>query len=348
VSVSRTKSDRHYALHGLALLTAVALLLGLVGLSMRGTFAATGHVTALMSDVGGGIVPGANVKMRGLVVGRVVDVGGDVDEVRLDLELDDRFLEMVPAQVRARVLPASVFGTSFLDLVTPGGDGRGSLSPGDTIAQDTSARTLELQQALDSVDQLVSALGPADLAVVLNALAGSLDGRGADLRATIGRLDHLLSVLNPRIPLLREDLRLLAVNVRTVRQVAPDLLDSLADTAVVGRGVVEHSEGLTRLLQAALALVDDGDGFLDATEQKYVRAILLSADVSSAVYDNRAGLPRQTRALDELLTRVLTVTDGGPIRTRAVLVDSSDHPYYTPADCPRYGSAAGTNCSRSN
>ena len=34
----------------------------------------------------------------------------------LDLELDNALIDEVPRSVQARVLPATVFGTSFLDL----------------------------------------------------------------------------------------------------------------------------------------------------------------------------------------------------------------------------------------
>jgi len=345
-SSSRERSESYFVRHGLLLLVAMATLVALVGI-VRSTFTDTTTVTVVMDDIGGGIAPGADVKMRGLAVGRVASVGGDPAEVRLDLELEDRFLDRIPGDVEARVLPASVFGTSFVELVSPSkGASTDVLRSGETIRQDTSQPTLELQRALDSIDQLVTALGPADLSVVLHAMAGSLDGRGKDIHQTLGKLDHLLSVVNPRIPLLRDDLSLLLINLRTVKAAAPDLLDTLAATAEVSHGLVQHRDQLARLLEAALELVDDGDGLLDATEQKYIRAILASADVSDAVYDNRSGISRQTRALDALLTKVLTVTDGGAIRIDARITDPTHWSYYDSGDCPRYENAPGTNCGR--
>lgn len=332
-------------MHGLTVLVAVVVLIGLVAQSMRGAFADVAHVSAHMRDIGGGVVPGADVKVRGVIVGRVATVDGRPGEILLELELSDEELPYIPRDVTARVLPASVFGTSFIDLTRPRNRAEAApISDGDVIHQDTTRSTLELQRALDSIDQLVKALGPGDLSVVLHAVAGSLDGRGAQIGRTIDKLDHLLSVINPRIPLLREDLALLADNIRTVRRIAPDLLDSLADTAVVAKGLVARDQQLAALLASAIDLVNDADSFLDRTERQYVRAILATAGVTDAIYDNREGVGGQIRGLDKLLSRILTVTDGGPLRIDIQLVDAWRHNYYSSADCPRYGTAAGLNC----
>lgn len=341
-------SEARFLVHGVALLIAAVGLCGLVAQTMRGAFADIAHVSARMDDVGGGVVPGSDVKMRGVIVGRVAAVTGQPGDIVLELELSDDALAHIPDDVTARVLPASVFGTSFIDLTAP--DSRVEASPiaeGDVIHQDTTGRTLELQRALDSIDQLVTALGPADLSVVLHALAGSLDGRGAQIGQTIDRLDHLLTVINPKIPLVRADLGLLAENMRTVRAIAPDLLDSLEDTTVVAKGIVARDDKLAALLAAAIDLVNDGDTFLDRTEQQYVRAILATAGVTDAIYDNRTGVSGQVRGLDKLLSRLLTVSDGGPLRIDVQLVDAWQHDYYTSADCPRYGTDAGSNCGGS-
>jgi phospholipid/cholesterol/gamma-HCH transport system substrate-binding protein len=340
-------SETYYMAHGALLVAAFLAMFGLVVLTMKGAFAGSSHVRAVMSDIGGGIVPGSAVKMSGLQVGRVSEVQGRPGEVRLDLEMDSDAVALIPSSVTARVLPASVFGISYVELTQAGGEVSGShLAAGDTIRQDLSKPTLELQRALDSIDELVKALGPADLSVVLHAVAGSLDGRGEEIGQTIDKLDHLLSVINPQIPLIREDLGLLVTNVRTIRTIAPDLLNALDNTAEVASGMVDRADKLAALLVSAIDLVDEGDRMLDATEQQYVRAILATAGVTDAVFDNRSGVSSQIRGLDTLLRKILTVTDGGPLRADIRLLDAAPYRYYTAEDCPRYGSTAGANCGR--
>lgn len=344
--MSHERSERTYVVYGLCLMVFLALLAGLVSLVMSGTFADTSRVQARMSDIGGGVGPGSDVKMRGVVVGHVANVAGTPGHLQVALNLDNSAIDQIPATVTARVLPATVFGTSFVDLLAPAGATGAHVAAGDTIVQDTSGPTLELQRALDSIDHLVKALGPAQLSSVLHALAASVDGRGHDLGATIDHLSHLLSVLNPQIPLIRADARLLAVNMKTLASVAPDLLRSLDATGDVAGGLVHHADQARALLVAAIRLVDDGTGFLDATQVQFVRAILQSAGVSQAVYDNRTGIAAQAKALDDLMTKILTITGGspGPVRVDVQLIDAAPYHYYTAADCPRYGDLGGKNC----
>ncbi|MDO7867253.1 MCE family protein [Nocardioides jiangxiensis] len=336
-------TETYFLLHGLALLL-VLVAAGTAGLSLRGSLRDVARVHVRMANIGGGVTAGSDVKARGLVVGTVDSVSGRPGDITLDVSIDDAALRRIPSSVVARVLPASVFGTSFLDLNVDTARPAPALASGDTIRQDLSAPTLELQRALDSIDQLVSALGPADLSVVLHALAASLDGKGKQLGTSIDQLDHLLSVINPRMPLFRDDVRLLRINMSTVRRLAPDLITTLDNTADIARGVVRHQKELHALLIAAIQLVDDSDHLLDATETRYARAILESAGVVDAVYDNRRGVSEQSRALNRLMHQVLSITDGGPIRLDIRLVDPGAFHYYTSRDCPRYGSSAGSNC----
>lgn len=333
------------ALRGLAMVGAFGLLLGAVQLSMSGAFSEVTPVKAQLNTAGGSIGPGADVKMRGLVVGRITAISGGADQVTLDVDLDDRMVEEIPAGVKARVLPASVFGTSYLELTTPGvapaATGR-SVRAGQVIPQDLSEPTLELQQALDSVDTLVTALGPAELATALNAVSTTLDGQGERLGRTLDRADSLLGRVQPLVPLVRTDLDLLATNLDTVARVAPDLLDATDDALVFTNHLVEQRAQLTALLSGGLNLVRDTDGLLTDNEEKFVRAIRGAAGVVDALHDGRAGLRDGLLAVNTLTTRLPQVTDGGRVRVVGPLVGHFD--YYTSADCPRYQGLPGKNC----
>jgi phospholipid/cholesterol/gamma-HCH transport system substrate-binding protein len=177
---------------GLMLIAVFVALILLMTASLKGAFADTSAVSTNLDTAGGAIVPGSDVKIGGLIVGSVSSVTGDQDGVRLGLEMDNKLIDGIPSDVVARVLPATVFGTSYLDLT--GGDlaGGRSLRAGDEIKQDQTVPTLELQRALDSIDRLVDALGPAELNTALSAVAGALDGRGEQLGQTLETLNSLL------------------------------------------------------------------------------------------------------------------------------------------------------------
>ena len=336
-------SQNDLALRGLVLLGVVAALLFGVRLATSGAFADTADVTTRLDTAGGSLVSGSDVKLHGLVVGSVGSVTGGAHGVTLHLLMQNDAVHRIPASVRARVLPATVFGTSFVDLVPPAHGGGRTLEAGDVIRQDTSTPTLELQQALDSIDRLVNALGPAELSTALHSMAAALDGRGEQLGRTLDLVGRYLGRLQPQMPTVREDLRLLATNLGVLRRTAPDLLSAVDDLVYVGARLVDKRAELTSLLTGGTNLVQDANRFLDHNDANLVRVVRQAAVVTDAVYDRRVGLRAGLLALAEISRKIQTVGEGQWARVEGHAIDPKYH-YYTAADCPRYGSDAGANC----
>ena len=344
LSRHRDPTRRDLAIQGLALLGVMILLCGILALKLRGGFSDSVPVTAELSSAGGSLRTGVDVKMRGMVVGKVTGLDGDARQVRLSLRIDKDHLDQIPSGVQARVLPASVFGTSYVDLVLPRGVAPGDpLEADDVIRQDTSQGTLELQTALDSIDALVDALGPAELATALHTLSTVLDGRGDDLGVALDTLHRYTSRFAPMIPRLRGDLRLLAVNLDAVARNAPDLLAATDDALVTLDNLVERRDELGALLDGGLTLVRETDALLAKHERSYLRALDHSVTLVDALYDERAGLRDTLLETGEVSARLLTVLEDGYARVEGYIfaVGPDD---YTRADCPRYGPRAGGNC----
>jgi phospholipid/cholesterol/gamma-HCH transport system substrate-binding protein len=329
---------------GLILIAFFVGLILLMAASLKGAFADTSPVSTRLDTAGGSIGPGSDVKLGGLIVGRVKAISGGAGGVTLDLTMDNELIDGIPSDVEARILPATVFGTTYVDLTGGHLAGGRHLRAGDVIEQDTSVPTLELQKALDSIDRLVDALGPAELNTALSAVAGALDGRGEQLGRTIRTLNDLLRKVTPTMPLVREDLNLLATNLETVSKAAPDLLDAVDDGLYVGAHLVKQKADLTRLLTGGTALVRDADRFLEANDKKLVRLVNTAVIVSDAFYDRRGGLVDTLLAINNVSGKIQTVGNGGPAKVDGVLVDAGRYSYYTRADCPRYGNARGGNC----
>jgi phospholipid/cholesterol/gamma-HCH transport system substrate-binding protein len=297
-----------------------------------------------MESVGGALRTGVDVKMRGMVVGKVTGIDGDADQVELSLEISKDQLYQIPSGVQARVLPASGLGTSYVDLTLPRGVEPGdALAADDVIQQDHSQGTLELQTALDSIDSLVDALGPAELATALHTLSTVLEGRGDDLGVAIDTLNRYTKRFAPVIPRVRSDLRLLATNLDAVARNAPDLLDATDDALFSLDNLVERRKQITQLLDGGLLLVQETDDFLTKHEPDYLHALSLSQTIVDAVYDERAGVSQTLLETGNLSSQLLTVLEDGYARVEGyIYLRGPDD--YTRADCPRYGSRAGGNC----
>ncbi|NHC21569.1 MCE family protein [Nocardioides sp. IC4_145] len=344
----RDPSHTTLVVRGAVALVVVALAVSGLVLVGNGSFADRVAATIVLDDAGGSLVPGADVKHRGVVVGRVTALtglagGGDDERVEVAVDLDPALAGDVPEEVTARVLPASVFGTSFVDLVAPPGGPRG-LAAGARISQDRRGQTLEIQAVLDGLDRVVGDLGPARLATALDGLATALDGNGERLGRTIETLHRYLQRLNPSMPRVRRNLTLLATNLESFAAYAPDLLDATDDALVAARTVVEQEGRFGALVRSGGRSFARTAGLLEANERGLVDMIVRTAVVIDALYDGR-------RDLVDGLVSTLDFADvfGEALSHGRYLQIEGDlqlfeEPAYGRGACPSYGAHRGRGC----
>ncbi len=329
---------------GIASVIFVALLLAFATAYAKGDFSDTVQVDAVVKDAGGSLVPGADVKARGVQVGKASKISLTGDVVHIRLTLDKKTIGTIPSNVTARILPATVFGTSFVELVIPTHpDGR-TLQAGQRISQDTSEGTLELQTTLDSLYRVVTAVHPAELSTTLAAVSTALTGHGDELGQSMETLDNYLTRLNPHLPLLQQDIAMLATNLENLDRHTPELFSAVDDGLVTLRTITEKKAQLTTLLTGSGALVSEADRFLTDEEQPIIDTIRQSAVMVDALYDQRAGIAPGFRAFVAFGKNGISALSSGPFLNTDTRIITTNSTPYTSADCPRYGSAHGDNC----
>lgn len=334
---------------GVVLLATVALVTAVLGFVGGGGLADRVRVTASFDDVGGALVPGGDVKLRGVIVGsvgRIAAAGTPGGGIEVDLVLRPEHAERMPGDLVARVLPATVFGTTYVELM-PGASGeaaRGTLRNGQRIPQDTSRETLELQTILDGLDNVVTALGPAELAAALDGLAGALDGNGERLGRTMDQVVDLLGRLNPRMPLVRENLDLLATNLEVLRSYGDDLFDAVDDLSVVSATLVGQEGQLTELLSGSTRLFAALSRLVEENDRALVDALFQTAISVETLFEGRTQLPRGLVGTFDFVRAFSGAMDEGPyLKLRSILRGPAAR-RYTDADCPSYGEARGRGC----
>jgi phospholipid/cholesterol/gamma-HCH transport system substrate-binding protein len=245
----------------------VVVLLALAGLAVgryAGAFDRGVPVTLQVERAGTQLAEKADVKVRGLEVGRVTAIStrGQMATVRLSIDPDK--IGLIPSNVSARLLPKTLFGERYVSLVLPDGPKAKPLAAGDVIPLDRSESARELERVLDGLLPLLTAVEPHELATTLGAMSQALEGRGENLGKTLVRLQQLTSGLRPSVPDLQEDITQLADFAANVNKAAPDLLDALEDFTVTSRTVVEQRAQLRELLTSVTSASDDLRRFLDA------------------------------------------------------------------------------------
>ena len=262
---------------GLVFLLVPALLAWLAVAVYDRTFSDEATVTVETGSVGNEMHPNADVKVRGVVVGRVAAIHADGSGARLTLAIDRSALKRIPAGVTAQMLPTTLFGERFVALVPPADApvGGPTLAAHSTIAQDRSADAVELEQVLDHVMPLLTAVQPQKLSATLNAVATALDGRGTELGTTLVQLDRYLSRLNPQLPALDDDIKQLVTVSHVYAAAAPDIVQALTDFTETSGTLAQEQARLSTVYGSATATAQDVTGYLRQNKDNLIR---LSAD----------------------------------------------------------------------
>ncbi|HMC69455.1 MAG TPA: MCE family protein, partial [Mycobacteriales bacterium] len=167
-----------YKLYGVLLLAVAAALVALSIMSFNQDFTPADYVTVHISRAGLQLLPGSDVKERGIIVGSVDSITSTGDGAVVTMKLKPDQAKRLPANVTVRMLPKTLFGEKYVDLVLPARPAPTHLRSGAVIAVDQTRTTLEIDQALDDLLPLLRTVPPVQLNHTLTALATALSGRG--------------------------------------------------------------------------------------------------------------------------------------------------------------------------
>ena len=253
-----------YKLYGVVLLAVVIGLVALTILQFNQTFSTFANVKVHLDRAGLQLLPGSDVKLRGIIVGSVHDITSNGDGAELDLRLDPAKANEIPQNVTVRLLPKTLFGEKYVDLVPPPHPSTQHLADGAVIAEDQTKPTLEIDQALDDLLPVLRTVPPVELNHTLTALATALSGRGKQLGRTIEQMDAYFKGFNPHLPQLGDDLSALGGVTRTYATAAGPLLRMLHNFTVTSQTIVDERDRLS-------AFLDDVTGASDATHDLLAR-----------------------------------------------------------------------------
>jgi phospholipid/cholesterol/gamma-HCH transport system substrate-binding protein len=255
---------------GVAFLLVLVLLAWLSVALYQKRFTPVAMVTLYTASAGNEMNPGARVMVRGVQVGEVRQITADGSSARLELAIDPGVVGELPANTSAEMLPTTLFGERYVDLILPANPSPQMLANGSVISQDRSGDALELERVLDNLLPMLSALEPDKLAPTLNAIAQGLQGRGAELGQILTTLNSYLGQMNPRLPALDTDIKELAGLARTYNQAAPGILSALNDFTATSQVVASERANVAALFTNLTTAATDLRLFLAANEQNII------------------------------------------------------------------------------
>ncbi len=257
--------------YGVVFLLVLALLVGLSVAIYQKKFTDVVRVTLETDRVGNQLAPPADVKLRGMIVGEVRSVSSDGRKATIDIALKPRTVGLIPANVSARLLPKTLFGEKFVDLVLPGRPTQRRLTEGDVIPQDRSTTAIELETVLDDLLPLLRTIQPAKLNATLNALATALEGRGERLGENLELVDGYFTRLNPQLPAIKEDISGLADVTRIYADAAPDLVRMLRNFSVTTNTIRAKADAYAGFLAGTAGFATTTRQLLEDNEDRIIQ-----------------------------------------------------------------------------
>ncbi|MFF7976135.1 MCE family protein [Streptomyces sp. NPDC007905] len=328
--------------YGIAFIAVLALLLSLAVAVYQQAFTSVVPITLEADTIGNQLDPRADVKLRGLLVGEVREVHADGTKATLDIALKPEYVPSIPSDVHARLLPKTLFGEKYVDLVPPTRSTARPIRAGDVITQDRTKVGIELQQLMNDLLPLLRTVRPGDLNATLSAFATALDGRGDRIGDNLTRVDGYLRRLNPHMPSMKEDISRFADVAEVYGDAAPDLMRILRNTVTTSRTIVEKRDQLAAGLRATAAVAGTADDFLSENGDRLITlgrvsrpTLELFARYSPEYPCLFQGLVRQEKASEDAFR-------GGEMRITLEAVRPQGA--YRPGEEPVYGERSGPNC----
>ena len=329
-------------LYGVVFLAVLALLLSLSVAVYQQAFTPAVRIRLEADRLGNQLDPRADVKLRGLLVGEVRSVHADGHKATLDIALKPEYAADIPSDVRARLLPKTLFGEKYVDLVAPARSSARPIHAGDVITQDRTRVGIELQQVMNDLLPLLRTVQPGKLNATLSAFATALEGRGDRIGDNLTRVEDYLHRLNPHLPSLTEDFARLADVAEVYGDAAPDLMEILRNTVTTSRTLVAERDRLASALTTTAGAAGTAQDFLDENGDRLITlgqvsrpTLELFARYSPEYPCLFAGLVHEEQASEQAFR-------GGKMHITLEVVRQQGA--YRPGEEPRYADRSGPNC----
>jgi phospholipid/cholesterol/gamma-HCH transport system substrate-binding protein len=246
---------------GVVLLLVGALVLVLVYLQFRGDFTPKTELTMVASRAGLVMEPGLKVTFNGVEIGRMASISEIESDgkpaAKLVLNVDPKYIPLIPANVVANIEAATLFGNKYVSLTSPESPQQQRITPHDVI--DVRSVTTEFNTLFETITSIAEKVDPIELNATLSAVAQALDRLGSNFGESIVNANQILAQLNPRMPELNYDVRRLADLGEIYARSSPDLWGFLQNAVTTARTLTKQQSDLDAALLAAAGAGKTGE-----------------------------------------------------------------------------------------
>lgn len=333
-----------YKLAGTVLALIAVAVLVFVFLQFRGDLLPRTQLTMLAARSGLSLNEGSKVTLNGVQIGRVtgtevMSVGGE-PQAKILLEVNPKYLEMIPKNVDASIDATTVFGNKYVNFTSPKNPSPERLTKDDVI--DVTSVTTEFNTLFETIVDVAKQVDPIKLNQTLTATAEALDGLGDRFGESFIDGNEILTDVNARMPELRRDNRLLADLVEVYADASPDLFDALENAVTTAQTLNEQRGDLDQALVASVGFGNTGADVFERSGPYLVRALEDLIPTSETLDEYSPALFCTIRNFHDVEPRFAAALggDGYSLQTLSA-IEGAGNPYVYPDNLPRVNARGG-------
>ena len=340
-----TKREPPYKLAGLILALITVTVVVLAYMQFRGDFLNREQLTMISSRAGLSMDPGAKVTYNGVEIGRVGKVQavsvGDQPRAKITLDVDPKYLKFIPQNVNADITATTVFGNKYISFTSPKNPTPQRITPKDII--DVTSVTTEFNTLFETVVEVAQQVDPVKLNQTLSATAEALSGLGDRFGQSIVQGNEILADVNPQMPQIRQDNRLLADLGDVYANAAPDLFDGLKNAVTTARTLNEQQGNIDQALMAAVGFGNTGGDIFERSAPYLVRGTADLVPTSQLLDTYSPELFCMIRNYHDIEPKASAALGGNgySLRTTSELMIGAGNPYVYPDNLPRVNARGG-------
>lgn len=333
-----------YKLAGLVLVLIAVAILVLVFFQFRGDFLPRTQLTMMADRSGLSTNPGGKVTYNGVEIGRIanieeVTVGGK-PRAKFTLDVDPKYIELIPANVDAQIRATTVFGNKYVSFESPENPVEQKITPDDVI--EVSGVTTEFNTLFETVVSISEKVDPVKLNETLSATAQALDGLGDRFGQSIIHGNEILADINPQMPQIRYDTQQFAALADTYADASPDLWEFLRSAVTTTRTLHEQESNIDAALMASIGFGNTAGDVFERGGPYLVRGAEDLIPTSQLLNEYSPELLCTVRNFHDVAPKVADSLGGNgySLRAHAEVVGASN-PYVYPDNLPRVNASGG-------
>lgn len=315
----------------------VALSVGL----FRGSFTETVPVTVLSERAGLVMNADAKVKLNGAQVGSVQSIESlDDGRAALHLAMDPSYMEIIPANVRVDIASTTVFGSKFVELVSPPDPSAQALRPGQVL--DAGHVTVEINTVFEQLSTVLKKIEPTKLNETLGALATAMDGRGDQIGQMLVDFDGFLAEIDPSLPTMEHEITIAPEVIAAYADASADLITTVDAATRMSETLVDERQNLDALLVSVIGLADTGTEVVGVNREAITEVMHLLVPTTDLTNEYNLALTCGLGGAVQLAKAPGTPLPGGVLLQSIVL---GQERYRYPQNLPKVAATGGPQCT---